>query len=766
MLRTVFAEEDGQPVQVVMPSLTIPLPVIDLRYLSDELRVIHGEELSVEEARKRFSISAVPLIRMTLLRMDESEHILLLTVHQMVSDCWSSGMISHELGTLYGAFSRGEESPLPDLPIQYGDYAIWQQEWLANHGLDAQLGYWSRQLAGLPPLEVPTDRPRPSKKTSNGEILSAVLPKELTEALKDLSHREGCTFFMLSLAALKVLLHRIVGQDDLYVGTITAGRSRVEMEPLIGRFINPLVIRTNLSSDPTFLEFLAAVRERVIEALENRDIPYESVVEAIRPRDDPSRHPVFQINFVHQRAFVRPLELASVSLSGIPSKSAGAIYDLYFFLVERGEGWRLSCEYNIDLYEEVTVERMLVQFRAILHAIAADPALRISALQDASGSLRPSTLRWNGDSNGTLPAQGMALSRRPGRSFIDPKDEFEEQVARVWRLVLGLEQISTTADFFDEGGHSVLAARLIARMQDEFGVRLSLGQLLRTPTIQGLAARLRGCGPAAESDRISPIQPQGSRRPLFLVFGGPFFRPLARALGEEQPVFGLHLPFASDNPERLSVGEMATRLIDAMREVQPNGPYTIGGWCRSGIIAFEIARKLRELGEEVALLILFDTSTPAFSRRLRKIRSTPSGLYRSVAPKLASAVRTLGPSTLRDLAGSVRFKAQKIGGGWRRTLRRSWYGRTDAPLGNLRQRQEMLHDIAIDAYEPAPSDAPIVVILSSAFDSCPIDDRSLGWSAHAKGRFETIDVPFGHEVMFHEPMVATVASKINECLGA
>ena len=288
-LRTVFAFDDGIPVQVVAPAVTIDVPVVDLAALSEEERLERAEKLASEEAGRRFNIAKGPLFRAVLLRLADSDHMLLITLHQTVSDCWSTGILTHELGPLYAAACQNTASGLPELPIQYGDYAVWQEQILEHdRSFDDQLAYWRGKLAELPALEIPPDKPRRAKKTSSGDIRSVVLPRMMTEHLKHLAHREGCTFFMLSLAALKVLIQRHALRNDIYVGTMTAGRSRVEMEPLIGRFINPLIIRSNLSDVPTFRTHLGRVRDTVLESLENRDVPYEQVAQMLRSRRIPA----------------------------------------------------------------------------------------------------------------------------------------------------------------------------------------------------------------------------------------------------------------------------------------------------------------------------------------------------------------------------------------------------------------------------------------------------------------------------------------------
>ena len=261
-LRTVFAAIDGVPMQVVMPRLSIRLGRDDLRGVSEKYRRQRAEVITAEEGRLPFDLATGPLFRARLLCLEDEEHILLVTIHHIVSDGWSIGVLTQELGTLYDAYCRGQASPLPELSLQYPDFAVWQKEWLKTTGLTQQLSYWTRQLSSLPILEIPSDRQRPPVQTYGGAIESVLLPRDLTDNLASLSHRENATLFMVMLAAFQLLFQRLTGQNDVFVGSVVAGRSRVELERLIGLFVNPLVLRNDLSGDPPFLELLARSGDR------------------------------------------------------------------------------------------------------------------------------------------------------------------------------------------------------------------------------------------------------------------------------------------------------------------------------------------------------------------------------------------------------------------------------------------------------------------------------------------------------------------------
>ncbi|HEU4593896.1 MAG TPA: condensation domain-containing protein, partial [Pyrinomonadaceae bacterium] len=284
VLRTRFVEVDDSPVQVITPASEVSLPLTDLGHLAEGEREAEAQRLTQEEARRPFDLAAGPLLRAALLRLSEEEHILLVTMHHIVSDGWSMGVLVREMTTLYSAFTSGEESPLEELSIQYADYAAWQRQYLSGEVLDAQLSYWRTQLGGAPALlELPTDRPRPPAQTYRGARHSFTIPAELTSHLTALSQEEGCTLFMTLLAGWQALLSRYSNQEEVVVGTPIANRTRVETEGLIGFFVNTLALRTDLSGEPSFRELLGRVREVTLGAYAHQEVPFERLVEELQP---------------------------------------------------------------------------------------------------------------------------------------------------------------------------------------------------------------------------------------------------------------------------------------------------------------------------------------------------------------------------------------------------------------------------------------------------------------------------------------------------
>jgi amino acid adenylation domain-containing protein len=397
-LRTSFSVVDGQPTQVITPSLTVTLPVVDLSSRPDVERESEALRLADEEARRPFDLSRGPLLRVTLLRLTEQEHGLFLTLHHIVSDGWSMGVLFRELSALYDAFSTiRKPSPLAELTLQYPDFAVWQRQWLQGEVLEGQLSYWKKQLSDVPALlELPTDRPRPPVQTYRGTRQFLVLSGELKEALKTLSRRQGVTLFMTLLAAFQTLLHRYTGQDDIAVGSPIAGRNRTEVEGLIGFFVNTLVLRNDFSGDPSFRELLGRVRKVALDAYAHQDLPFEKLVEELQPQRNLSHSPLFQVLFAFQNVPMTELRLAGLTVNTLKADRETSTFDLSLLMVEESNSLKGTIEYNTDLFDEDTIGRMIGHFQTLLESIVADLGTSISRLGLLTDSERHRLLvEWN-----------------------------------------------------------------------------------------------------------------------------------------------------------------------------------------------------------------------------------------------------------------------------------------------------------------------------------------------------------------------------------
>jgi amino acid adenylation domain-containing protein len=369
-LRTTFAAPDGQPVQIISEAFDPPLYVSDLSAEPEPRREAEALRLVREEALRPFDLERGPLMRLLLLRLDDEDHILLCTMHHIVSDIWSRAVLIREVTELYSAISRGEQASLPALPIQYADYAYWERELLQGKTLEAEIAYWKERLAGAPPvLSLPTDHPRPLAQSLRGAREGVALPPELLEKCRALSRREGTTMFMTLLAAFNVLLLRYTGQEDIVVGTPAANRDRLEIENLIGFFANTLVLRTDLSGGPTFRDLLRRVREAALDAYVHSELPFETLVGELQPERNLGHTPVFQVMFIHQLAPREALELPGLTLERLDAGTETSKYDLSLYIVERPESWSAWVEYSTDLFEAATMKRLLGHLRRVLDSV-------------------------------------------------------------------------------------------------------------------------------------------------------------------------------------------------------------------------------------------------------------------------------------------------------------------------------------------------------------------------------------------------------------
>lgn len=384
VLRTNFRLSDEQPVQVIASELSLKLKVLDARGHPSAQREIEVQRLTAEEARRPFDLADGPLLRACLIQLGDQEHLLSLTVHHIIADGWSMGVLAEEVAVLYRAFTTGVDSPLPELTIQYADFAVWQRQWLQTEAVTRQLDYWKRQLASLPLLKLPASKVQSEDPSYRGGVSYFLLDQNLTDDLKALSRSEGVTLFMTLLAAFQILLHRHSKQEDLVIGTDVANRFPVETEKLIGFFVNQLVLRTNLSHNPTFRELVRRVQDVTLEAYEHQDVPFDKLVETLSPDRSVSRTPLFQAKLVLQNSPIEPLTLPGLRIQqlNLEQGTQTAKFDLLLTFVETEQGLSASVEYATDLFDSVAVERLSHRFTSLLDDIVARPDARLSEFED------------------------------------------------------------------------------------------------------------------------------------------------------------------------------------------------------------------------------------------------------------------------------------------------------------------------------------------------------------------------------------------------
>ncbi|MGZ8846235.1 MAG: amino acid adenylation domain-containing protein [Pyrinomonadaceae bacterium] len=510
-LRTTFATVDGQPVPIVRSELNVELSTIDLASDAEHERETRAHTLLSEEAARPFDLTKGPLIRTTLLRLDEHDHLFLVVMHHIVSDGWSLVLFFQELSAIYDAFARGEQSPLSALTIQYADYAAWQREWLKGEILQTQLAYWKGKLAGeLPVLDIPTDRPRPAVQTFRGAREWLVLSEDLTASITALGQREGVTLFITLLAAFKILLCRYTGQEDVIVGSPIANRPQTETESIIGFFLNNLALRSDISGNPSFREVLARVRKTALEAYANQDVPFEKLIEALKPERSLSRTPIFQVyfnlfNFADEIKLPGSDKTVSFVDAWARSDEDLSKFDLTLYAGQQGRELKLALVYNTDLFDADTIKRMLTQFRALLEGVVAGPEKPISDLRTEATT----------DHNWSRSVESIRV--RPTKTFTEFKqEEIEQTIAERFakqaamfpqRIAVKSRNHEWTYQDLDRAVDSV--AQTLLRLRGAGEERIALLFEHDAPMIAGMLGSLKAGKTYVPLDPCHPIERLG-----------------------------------------------------------------------------------------------------------------------------------------------------------------------------------------------------------------------------------------------------------------
>lgn len=757
-LRTTFSvAEDGQPVQAIAPSLPSILSVVDLRVLPSPQREERARELATTEAQRPFNLNVGSLFRACLFQLRENEQLLLLCVHHIAFDGWSEGILLGELSALYNAFSTGNPSPPPELPIQYPDFADWQQQWLQGKLRQTLLDYWQGQLKdSLHPLQFPLDYPRSTTSSHRSASETLIFPQELTTALKSLSRRQGATLFATLLGAFQVLLHRYSEQEQFFICTPVANRQRQELKHLIGYFVNLLILPSNLSGNPSFSELLGRVRQQVSGALAHQDLPVQELVSHLGL----SQIRLSQVMFVLQNTPKQHLKLGDLTAMPVEIEGGTADFDLFLSMVESEGTLTGVLKYDADLCDRTTIIRLLDRYRLLLEQIVANPEQPLAALLPLSETEREqlSVKKRNGLIQDTS-------SNQP-RTYIAPRNSRERQLVSIWEQVLGIQPIGISDNFFALGGQSLLAMSLFVEIEKAFGKTLPLATLLQAPTIEQLAPLLRQEEESTSSfSSLVPIQPSGSKPPFFCVHGvlGNVlkFLDIANYLNPDQPFYGLQAKGLDGKCAPHSrIEAMAACYIQEMRSRQPEGPYFLGGYSMGGIVAYEMAQQLHAQGQKVALLVLFDTFGANCFERLtfREQHYLQYLLKLGWSESLHEELRQLYRRKLEKFACQVFLK---LGRPLSHNLQRSFISQANKQA----QRQ----------YKPRVYPGRITLFRASeppcfSFVDMPTHedwhrrDPEHGWGSLAGGGLDIRNVPGHHHSMFKEPHLREIAQTLQVCL--
>ncbi|MCU0546656.1 MAG: condensation domain-containing protein [Oscillatoriaceae cyanobacterium Prado104] len=753
ILRTTFSIVDGQPIQVISPKIDLQLPLIDLQELPGQQRELQAQKLAVEDAEQPFDLEKIPLWRIKLLRLAEAEYVLIRTVHHMIFDGWSHSVFLRELGVLYEAYSTQQPSPLTELSVQYADFAHTQRQWLQGEILSSQLDYWKQQLSGnVPALELPLDYPRPTSPSYRGGCQSIELSELLTDALKKLSYQQGVSLFVTLLTAFNTLLYQYTEQEDMLVCSPVAGRHRADSKKLIGYFNNVVVLRADLSGNPSFRELLSRVSQVSSGANFYQDFPLQKIAEL----PNLARTPLTRAMFVLHNTPNQSLELAGLTVSALYVEREIANFDLSLSVQEKEGKITGALQYKTDLFEATNIAQMLENFQTLLESVVTDPELSLQDLPRLGAGKYLQKSRSQEDLTSVAPQQTS--------NFVAPAegDDLAVQLTYLWEQVLGIHPIGMRDNFFALGGYSLLAVRLCEQIEQTFNIELPLATIFQAPTIEEQANILSQKPGNRGYSSLAKIQPKGAKPPLFLCEGVGIYYPLIPHLGAEQPIYGL-VAGGGLGKEILwdTVEQLASHYIEEILTIQPEGPYFLGGLSWGGIVAFEMAQQLLAQNREVGLLVFLDTILPG--------ASTPKPFHERLLYHWNQILKHRHNYVLEKLDSKIEKLKNRLAIHGFHQQKKDASSQDDRKSPNARLKhiatRQAFSEIC-KKYTPQVYPGRVAIFSASdredaATSNVPLE---LGWDSLVSGSMEIYHVSGDHLSILKEPLVGALGAKLKDAL--
>jgi thioesterase domain-containing protein/aryl carrier-like protein len=599
ILRTAFSEVDNQPIAHIQPEARIVLAEFDVQAMALPQRDSEALQHLQTILAQPFSLDAAPLFRGILVQLREQEHLLGFCFHHIIFDGWSEGLFFKELQLFYDAFSCHQPASLDPLPIQYGDYAVWQRHWLRGEGVAPQRQYWAQQLRHCSVLQLPYDAPLSARVSCAGSRQTLPLDASLTRSLRELSQTLGVTLFTLLLAAFQALLYRYSGQQDLLLCSPVAGRTRPEVQSLIGYFNNILPLRCQVAGDLSFSQWVQQVHTITLAAQQHQDLPLQQMSELA----DVNSMALSRVLFAFLNVPQHPLRLTGLAVEPLESSAQVADFDLFCCWQEHQTQLTARVDFKTALFQEQTIADLLGNYQRILLGVVAHPEQSIAEIP-VSVPIREKSV-WD------APPPLKQTAQDPLESLT----ETEQTLVQLFRQASGLAAIGRSENLLDLGLSSLQALKAFSAIEQTFSRRLPLSTLIQAPTVTAIAQVLDQTDAAAPWSPLVALQPEGTASPFFCVPGLAgnvlYLRKLAEYLGSNQPFYGLQAR-GSDGKEASfkNVEAMAAYYIQAIQTIQPEGPYYLGGHSFGGLVAFEMAQQLTAQGQDIALLALIDRQGP------------------------------------------------------------------------------------------------------------------------------------------------------------
>ncbi len=631
-LRTFISVDKGHPEQIISAKLDWTLQLVDLSEVSNQEKEANLESLLDEWTSTPFKLEQLPLFRINLIKTAEQEYILAFVFHHFIFDGWSINIFFQELKTLYKAFSQETKPPLAELPIQYADYSVWQRQFLQGEQLQKQLKFWEDQLGpGLETLHLPVDHSSSLGISYEGDFCVYNISKDLTQSLKDLSQKEGVTLFTTLLTAFKALLYCYTNQEDLLVSTPVSCRNQPGLEGIIGYFNNLLPLRTHVSGTMSIRDLLEQISKRTLGIYKYQELPFQMLADLPEAR----RVSLTRGVFIFLSEWLSPLEAPELTVTTLKPIRESSNFELCLSLTEQHEIISATIQYKSSLFEKSTIEQFFLRYEKLLLQMAEDLETSLSTLQKHLELPRPISLLTE------------KQKKESSDAYAAPRNDLEEQLVSILEEELNVKRIGVRDNFFDLGLNSLVAIKLIERIQSQFGYQLTLSSINTATSVEGLASLILY---GEDGKLLMPIQTSGSQTPLFMATPGGnnafVYSFLVKELGPDIPFYAVK--FSRDSIGHLNsfpkLEDIAAQAITEIRSVQPKGPYNLGGYCAGAVLAYEIARQLSLSEEVVNQLIVIDVHAerPPLKRVLSLInirwRLSKSGFQYQASPGLSDNI--------------------------------------------------------------------------------------------------------------------------------